>query len=46
MHGAWNIREMESIWPALPYNYTCFADGTTFEKAFFKGRLLIFLIWV
>ena len=38
------MREKESTRPALPYDYTCFEDGTPFEKEFFKrkGRLLIF----
>ena len=34
--------EKESILPALPYDYTYFADGTPFEKVFFKGRFIIF----
>ena len=25
------IREIETTRPALPYDYTCFADGTSFE---------------
>ena len=29
-------------WPAMPYDNTCFADGTPFEKRGFKGRLLVF----
>ena len=45
IQGVWNIREKESTRLALPYDYTCFADGTPFEKEFFKGRLLIFQMW-
>ena len=33
--------EKESTRPALPYDYTCFANGTSFENKFLKGRLLI-----
>ena len=30
------IREKELTRPALPYDYTCFADGTPFEKESFN----------
>ena len=29
--GVWNRREIQMTRPALQYDYTCFADGTTFE---------------
>ena len=29
--GVWNRREIQLTRPALPYDYTCFADGTSFE---------------
>ena len=34
--GVWNIREIEPTRPALPYDYTCFADGTPFVKEIFR----------
>ena len=30
IHGVWNRREIQLTWPALPYDYACFADGTPF----------------
>ena len=29
--NSWNRREIQTTWPALPYDYTCFADGTSFD---------------
>ena len=26
--GVWNRREIQMTRPALPYDYTCYADGT------------------
>ena len=38
--------EMESTLPALPYDYTCFADSTPFEKEFFYRSFYNFSIWL
>ena len=32
--GVWIRREIQLTRPALPYDYTCFADGTLFKKNF------------
>ena len=41
--GVWNIREKETTWLILPYDYTCFAEGTSFEeKKLFKVVFLFF----
>ena len=29
--GVWNRREVQMTRPALPYDYTCIVDGTSFE---------------
>jgi len=34
--GVWNTMEKGSTRPALPYDCTCFAEGTPFEKEFLK----------
>ena len=31
----WNRREIQLTRPALPYDYTCFADGTLLKKEIF-----------
>ena len=33
--GVWNRREIQMTQPALPYDYTCFADGTSFVYEIF-----------
>ena len=33
--GVWNRREIQRTRTALPYNYACFADGTSFEQEIF-----------
>ena len=33
--GVWIRREIQLTRPALPYDYTCFADGTLFKKEIF-----------
>ena len=33
--GVWNRREIKMTQPALPYDYTCFADGTSFVYEIF-----------
>jgi len=33
--GVWINREIQLTRPALPYDYTCFADGTSFVKEIF-----------
>ena len=51
--GVWKIREIESTQPALPYNYTCFADGIHLKylfgvqipRFFYKIKKLVLLKW-
>ena len=40
--GVWNIREKETTWLILLYDYTCFEEGTSFEKKLFKVVFLFF----
>ena len=34
--GVWNVKEIETTRPALPYDYTCFANGVLHLKKSFK----------
>ena len=36
MQGVWNSRETQLTRPALPYDYTCFADGTSEYSEMFR----------
>ena len=34
--GVWHRREIQLTRPAIPYDYTCFADGTPFVSEVFR----------